>query len=115
MLADGPLTVYELEQLQRPPHRVTLAACDAGRAQSVAGDEVLGFGAALLAGGTATLVAPVVPVPDAATVPLMTAYHEGLVSGLSPSAALAAAQSQMDRSDGDGTASAAAFVCIGAG
>jgi CHAT domain-containing protein len=114
-LADGPLTVYELEQLAQPPHHVVLAACNTGRPHIVAGEELLGFGAALLGGGTATLIAPVVPVPDAATVRLMEAYHEGLLTGRSPAEALAAAQSQLRAEDPAGAAAAAAFVCLGAG
>ncbi len=114
-LADGPLTVYELERLTRAPHHVVLAACDTGRPHMVAGEEVLGFGAALLGGGTATLVAPVVPVPDAATVPLMRAYHEFLRAGRAPCEALAAAQADLDPEDTVSWAAAAAFICLGAG
>jgi CHAT domain-containing protein len=113
-LADGPLTVYELEGLAHPPHHVVLAACDTGRPHIVAGEELLGFGAALLGGGTATLVAPVVPVPDAATVPLMQSYHQGLRTGHSPAEALAAAQTGFDVGD-PYAGTAAAFVCLGAG
>ncbi|MGK5113660.1 CHAT domain-containing protein [Geodermatophilus sp. CPCC 205506] len=114
-LADGPLTVYELERLAQAPHHVVLAACDTGRPHIVAGEELLGFGAALLGGGTATLVAPVVPVPDAATVSLMRSYHEKLRAGHPPSEALAAAQAGFDAEDPAGWAAAAAFVCLGAG
>jgi CHAT domain-containing protein len=114
-LADGPFTVYELERLTRAPHSVVLAACDTGRAHLVAGEEILGFGAALLSGGTATLVAPVVPIPDAETVTLMRAYHEGLRSGLAPSEALARAQAGVDSADAAAWAGAAGFVCLGAG
>lgn len=114
-LADGPLTVYELEQLDKAPRRVTLSACDTGRAHTVAGTEVLGFGAALLSAGTQTLVAPVVPVPDAATVPLMLGYHQALRGGLAPAAALATAQAGIDKSDRVAAAAAAGFVCLGAG
>lgn len=115
LLADGPFTVYDLERLRRPPQHVVLAACDTGRAHTVAGDEILGFGAALLSGGTATLVAPVVPVPDGETVPLMRAYHRALLAGRSPAAALAAAQADSSAQDGVGWAAAAGFVCLGAG
>jgi CHAT domain-containing protein len=130
LLADGPLTVYELERLERAPHHVVLAACDTGRPQVVAGEELLGLGAALLAGGTATLVAPVLPVPDAATVPVMRAYHDGLRAGRSPAQALATVQAALGAgvlgADGPGPpdpgaedvlrwAVSAAFVCLGAG
>jgi tetratricopeptide (TPR) repeat protein len=114
-LADGPLTVYELERLTRAPYHVVLAACDTGRPHMVAGEELLGFGAALLGGGTATLVAPVVPVPDAATVPLMRAYHEALRAGRPPAEALAAAQADLDSEDTVAWAAAVAFICVGAG
>jgi tetratricopeptide (TPR) repeat protein len=115
LLADGPFTVYELERLAEMPRHVVLAACDAGRSHVVGGGEVLGFGAALMGGGTATLVAPVVSVPDAATVPLMMAYHEGLRAGRTPAEALASAQIRCSTTDPAEWAAAAAFVCLGAG
>jgi tetratricopeptide (TPR) repeat protein len=115
VLADGPLTVYELEQVSSRPHHVVLAGCDTGRLQVVAGEETLGLGAAVLGGGTATLVAPVIPIPDLATVPLMRSYHEGLVAGLPPAAALAAAQAAVDPDDALSRAAAAGFICLGAG
>jgi CHAT domain-containing protein len=114
-LADGPLTVYELEGLDAAPRHVVLSACDAGRAQAVTGEEVLGFGAALLAAGTATVVAPVVQVSDAATVPLMEAFHRAVATGASPAAALAHAQARAVGSSAEERATAAAFVCVGAG
>jgi CHAT domain-containing protein len=115
LLADGPFTVYELERLAVMPHHVVLAACDAGQSHVVGGGEVLGFGAALMGGGTARLVAPVVSVPDAATVPLMLAYHEGLRAGRAPADALAAAQVRFGATDPAEWAAAAAFICLGAG
>jgi CHAT domain-containing protein len=114
-LADGPYTVYDLELLPRPPHQVVLAACDTGRSQVVAGEEVLGLAAALLGQGTATLVAPVVPVPDGETAPLMRAYHAQVCAGRTPAEALAHAQ-ERTRTDGPlPLAAAAGFVCLGAG
>jgi len=115
MLADGPFTVYEIERLARPPHHVVLAACETGRLQMVAGEEIIGIGAALLGGGTATFVAPLIPIPDMATVPLMRSYHEGLLMDRSPADALAQAQAQVDKADAAGRAAAAGFVCLGAG
>lgn len=114
-LADGPYTVYDLERLDRAPHQVVLAACDTGRSALVAGGEILGFTSALLAGGTATLVAPVVPVPDVATVDLMRAYHRALSAGRAPADALAAAQESTGRGDHAALAAAAGFVQLGYG
>ena len=114
-LADGPLTVYEIEGLDAAPRHVVLSACDAGQVQAVTGQEVLGFGAALLALGTSTFVAPVVQVSDAATVPLMEAFHRAVATGATPAAALAHAQAGARSSSDEERAAAAAFVCVGAG
>lgn len=113
--ADGPLTVYDLERLQRVAGLVILASCDTGRAVVRAGDELLGLSAAFLTHGTRQLVASVVPIPDAETSPLMIAFHRLLATGHAAPAALAQAQQRLF--DGYTTASAAAagFVCIGAG
>lgn len=115
LLADGPLLVYDLEHLTTAPDHVVLAACDTARMQVLPGDEVLGFGSALLVQGTSSVVAPLLPVPDAATAALMTAYHRRLIAGRSPAEALAEAQAAMPPDDPVGRAAAAAFVCVGAG
>jgi tetratricopeptide (TPR) repeat protein len=114
-MADGPFTVYDLERLRVAPRHVVLAACDAGRSQVLAGEEILGFTAALLATGTSTLVAPVLPVPDAETAPLMLAYHRYLGTGSSAADALARAQEDVRRDDPVAAAGAATFLCLGAG
>ncbi|RZU54505.1 CHAT domain-containing protein [Krasilnikovia cinnamomea] len=114
-LADGPYTVYDLELLPSPPHQVVLAACDTGRSHVVAGEEVLGLTAALLSQGTTTLVAPVVPVPDGETAPLMRAYHAQLLAGRTPAEALASAQERTRAQGILPLAAAAGFVCLGAG
>jgi hypothetical protein len=114
LLADGPYTVYDLERLAAAPRHVVLAACETGRTVSVAGEEILGLTAALLAQGTATLVAPVVPVPDAETVDLMVSYHANLLAGRAPAEALALAQEQAS-SDIVSRVAAAGFVCLGDG
>jgi CHAT domain-containing protein len=114
-MADGPFTVYDLERLRSAPRHVVLAACDAGRSQVLAGEEILGFTAALLATGTSTLVAPVLPVPDAETAPLMLAYHRHLGTGSSAADALARAQADVRRDDPAAAAGAATFLCLGAG
>jgi CHAT domain-containing protein len=114
-LADGPFTVYDLERLRRAPHHVVLAACDTGRSEVVAGDEILGFTAALMAGGTGTVVASVVPVADSPTVSLMAAYHRELGAGSAPAEALARAQAQMRTQPPAFRAAAAGFVLLGIG
>ena len=105
-LADGLLNVYELQNLRHAPDVVVLSACDLATSDLHPGDELLGVAAALLAMGTRTIVASVVPVPDAAVKRLMLAFHRNLLAGNAPAAALARAQSR---------ASVAGFVCLGSG
>jgi tetratricopeptide (TPR) repeat protein len=113
-LADGPLTVYDLEGLERPPGCLVLSACDSGVSDVRPGDELMGLAAALFALGTRTLIASVLPVADAATRPLMLALHDGFALGMTPAEALARAQAA-PIAGGDAMAAAASFVCFGAG
>jgi CHAT domain-containing protein len=110
-LADGPLNVYELQRLTRAPEMIVLSACDLAVSETRPGDELLGFGAALIAMGSRTVIASVVPVPDAATKRLMVTFHEQLVAGRSPALALARAQAAL----GPARAALAGFVCLGTG
>ncbi|MGK3199675.1 CHAT domain-containing protein [Amycolatopsis sp. MEPSY49] len=109
-LVDGPLTVYDLERLTRPPRHVILSACESGLPVVRPGDELLGLAAALLAMGSTSLVASVVPVPDATSRPLMLRLHRHLRAGAAPATALAKAQ--QDFAD---PAAVAGFLCYGAG
>ncbi|MFC7503177.1 CHAT domain-containing protein, partial [Nocardioides sp. GCM10030258] len=70
-LADGPLTVHDLERLQRAPYRVVLSACESGVLAPVGAEELLGLAAALFSLGTAGLVSSVAEVNDTATADLM--------------------------------------------
>jgi hypothetical protein len=106
-LADGPLTVYDLERLARAPSIVVLSACEAGAVAVRSGDELLGTATAMIGLGVRWVVAPVMAVPDEATTPLMLALHEGLRRGLTPAAALAHASVERP-----GVA-ASTFVCVG--
>lgn len=114
LLDDGPYTVYDIERLGQAPHHTVVAACNSAVSQITAGEEILGLAAALLSQQTATLVASVVPVPDAETVDLMADYHRLLRLGHTPAAALADAQ-QTHAASPHARASAAGFVCLGAG
>ncbi|HET6551034.1 MAG TPA: CHAT domain-containing protein, partial [Solirubrobacter sp.] len=106
-LADGNVTVYDLERLSRLPGRIVLSSCESGLSAVRAGDELMGFTAALFALGTRTVIAAVVPVPDEATKGLMLALDDELQRGAPPAQALVDARS--------GAPSHAAFVCFGAG
>ncbi|MEO3808261.1 CHAT domain-containing protein [Sphaerisporangium sp. B11E5] len=87
-LDDGPLIAHDLERLGQAPYRLVLPCCDSGRLARAGADELLGLTAALLPLGTAGIISPVVPVNDAATVPLMIALHDALREGLSMPEAL---------------------------
>nr|WP_239029349.1 CHAT domain-containing protein [Pseudonocardia acidicola] len=114
-LADGLLTVHELDLRGIAPHRIVLAACDSAADVSYAGDELLGFAAALLARGTAGLVASVVAVGDREAVGLMRALHERLAAGRGMAEALHAARATVDRADPRGFVNWCSFTAYGAG
>ena len=116
--ADGPLTVYDLERLAIPPRHIVLAACDSGLASVGSGDELIGLAAALLAMGSITLVASVIPVPDEASRALMLPYHRHLKAGHPAPEALQLARAETTESEETPAAAgiaAAGFVCFGAG
>jgi CHAT domain-containing protein len=113
-LADGSLTVYDLEGLSRVPPLVLLPACQSGLGSPRAGEELLGLATALLAHGARTVVATVIPVPDSATRNLMIALHDRLRAGDPPAVALARARVALDPADPADFAAAAGFVCLGA-
>ncbi|MEA2220627.1 MAG: hypothetical protein QOJ35_3253 [Solirubrobacteraceae bacterium] len=114
-LADGPLTVYDLERLRGAPRDMVLSACDGGVTAVRPGDELMGFSGALLALGTSALIASVLPVPDEPTHRLMLALHEHLAAGREPADALARARAGALGADDADYATAAGFVCFGAG
>jgi tetratricopeptide (TPR) repeat protein len=108
-LADGPLTVYDLESLGRAPRVLILSACDAALSGIKPGDELMGVASALLTQGCKTIIASVAPVADEHTRTLMLDVHAALGRGLRPAQALADAQSAQAK------AGAPAFICLGAG
>jgi CHAT domain len=105
-LADGPLMAYDIQQLTAAPRHVVLSSCDVGRTVVRPGEEMLGFTAALLYTGTATVTASVTRVGDEAAVGTMTAYHRLLATGARPAEALAEATAADPFSP---------FVCFGGG
>ncbi len=78
---DGPLTVYDFEQLHRAPYRLILSSCDSGIMAPAGANELLGLVSSLLPLGTAGIIASVVPLNDFATVPLMVGLHRYLRMG----------------------------------
>jgi len=90
-LVDGPLMAYAIHQLAATPAHVVLSSCDVGRAVVRAGGELLGFTAALLYGGTRSVVSSASRVADDVAVKVMSAYHRALASGVQPARAIAEA------------------------
>jgi CHAT domain-containing protein len=113
-LADGPLTVYDLENLRRAPSLMVLSACESGLSAVRPGDALMGLSAALLGIGCQSLIASVAPVPDAVTPNLMVELHRLLLAGRRPAEALAVAQALVATEE-DGVPWSRGFVCFGAG
>jgi len=111
-LVDGTLTALDLGRLAAPPHRLVLSACDSGLLAPAGAAEVLGLAAALLSLGTASVVAAVGAVDDAATVALMLALHGALRLGRDPGRALMEAR-RAAAGEHLAQATAASFVAVG--
>jgi CHAT domain-containing protein len=109
-LADGPLSVYDFERLDRLPTTVILSACSVAGAKVLQGGSVLGLAAALTTLGAASVIAPLTPISDASSVEVMQRLHHELVAGAAPAAALAAAVLAHDMAD----PTAGAFIALGA-
>jgi hypothetical protein len=114
LLSDGPLTLYEVLASDTVPRRVVLAACDSGVEHSYAGGEVLGFVGALMARGTAGVVASTIPLPDGASVPLMTSLHRNVAAGESLPEALWKARAGADLERAEDYAAWAGVTAYGA-
>ena len=110
-LADGPLTVHDLERLKAAPHRMVLSACESGVLAPVGADELLGLASALFALGTAGLVCSVAEVNDEATAHLMVDLHSRLERGVDPATALCDLRTGAD--EPTTAATLAAFVALG--
>ncbi len=112
-LSDGPLTVHDLDRLERPPVEMVLSACDSGNAAPIGAHEALGLVSSLLAMGTATVLASVVPVNDRATIGVMRDVHDVVGRGGSLAEGWLAAR-QAAAHDPLSQATAAAFTAWGA-
>lgn len=99
LLSDGPMTLQEIYARGLAPRRLILASCQSGSHASYAGDEVLGFVGALLARGTAGILASAAVVPDVPAVGLMTAVHHRLSRGTTLARALHEARETADTED----------------
>jgi tetratricopeptide (TPR) repeat protein len=114
-LADGPMTVHDIEHLREPAHHWVLAACDLGVPGDLLSRELDGVLAALLYGGAAGVVAAVASVPDAETSAFMADLHEQLADGASLAVATAAARARRDPDVPEELVVRTAFSCYGGG
>ncbi len=113
-LADGDLTVYDIERLGKAPATVVLSACDSGLSENFAGEELMGFATALTSLGTTSLVASVAFIPDAdPTIHLMSLLHKGVSKGLAPADALAEARQGLVDEGPVASVTRKAFFCMG--
>ena len=79
------------------------------------GDELLGTSAVLMALGVRTLVAPLMPVADAAAADVAVAIHSAMRRGQAPDVALGSCVRQAIAEERvDLVAAAASFTCVAA-
>lgn len=109
-VADGPLNVYDFERVEQLPDTVILSACSVAGSKVLQGGSLLGLATALTTLGACTVIAPLTPVSDAASVTVMQRLHQAIVAGDAPAAALASAIMSHDIAD----PTAAAFIALGA-
>ena len=112
---DGPLTVYDFEQLDRAPYRLILPSCDSGAQAPAGADELLGLVSSLLQLGTAGVIAAIVPLNDRAVVPVMVELHRRLASGQNLAAAMSGVRQKLRGADPVQYATAASLLALGAG
>jgi tetratricopeptide (TPR) repeat protein len=89
---DGWLTASDVIQLDLAGSLVTLSACESGRNEVYAGDELMGLTRAFLGAGATTLVASLWLVQDETTAKLMENWYEHLSEGVGRATALRNAQ-----------------------
>jgi CHAT domain-containing protein len=100
-LADGQLYADDVLQQDLSYELVTLSACETGRANLAAGDQLIGLGRRFLYAGAGALLVSLWRVQDASTLHLMEHFYANLFSGASKSAALREAQISMIAEDRD--------------
>ena len=91
-LGDGWLTAADVLDLDLAGALVTLSACESGRNEVFAGDELIGLTRGFLGAGAATLVASLWLVQDETTAELMEKWYEHLRTGAGRATALRNAQ-----------------------
>ncbi len=96
-LADGWITVQDMQAQRLRAELVTLSACETGMNNIYAGEELLGLARGFLAAGAGSLILSLWKVNDEAAVLLMKSFYESLQRGERPAASLRIAQTEFIR------------------
>lgn len=99
-LSDGQLYADDTLQQDMSYELVTLSACETGRANVAAGDELIGLGRGFLYAGASALIVSLWQVADTSTLYFMEQMYRSLHKGTSKSAAVREAQQYMLAEDG---------------
>lgn len=91
-LADGWVSVNDIYSMASSAPLVTLSACETGRSQVVAGDELVGLCRGFFSAGAKSLVVSLWRVDDHSTAHLMARFYESLRDGRPVNQALNSAQ-----------------------
>jgi len=87
-----PFTVHDVMQMENTASLITLSACETGKNQITAADELLGMIRGFFAVGAASLVVSLWEAHDASACHLMEKFYDGIQKGLSLSESLQKAQ-----------------------
>jgi tetratricopeptide (TPR) repeat protein len=90
-LADGQMYTDDLWQHDLSYELVTLSACETGRANVMAGEELIGLGRGFLYAGAGALITSLWRIPDDTAHTIMTLVYSQLKAGATKAAALRAA------------------------
>ena len=97
-MGDGPLSVYDLYQMQLSAELVTLSGCGTGLSVTVGGDEQLGLVRGLLYAGAASVLLTLWDAHDRSTAEFMRSFYGRIKDGSSKArAAQSAMQSLRER------------------
>lgn len=115
VLADGLLTMYDLDRLATGPHTVVLSGCQTGLSSASPGVELLGLVSGFLASGSRSVIASTTAVPDtAATRAFVASVHAALAAGAGSAAALREARRHA-RAESRDPLTYAGYACFGVG
>ena len=112
-LSGGRLSISALQNLPSVPTQVVLSACDGGCGASGNGKAHRSMAERLVALGVRSVIAPTFSIDDRAVSTAMNHLHQGLRSGLSGPAALAAVRQCTSLSHPDQWLAAHSFTCFG--